>query len=320
MVVVARRFEMPLDRAMWATTILFLVIVLGASGGACWAILHDGPEGPLATGVGIAFPLLALSLVPITWALAPRALTLGGGLLRVERPLRAVEVPLAAVRAVGRLPREALRGLVRVGGNGGAFGAYGGFWSRRLGSVRIYATRRRDHVLVDTDGARFLFTPGEPDAFVAALLAAAPQARPLGELVPARGGKPWKVLVAVLLAVPLIVGAGLAAAWAWSPTKVRLEGETVVVERAWAEPVVIPVEVGAARRLEPGELGGLRRVSGTALGGVRYGRFRSGALGSFQLYAPRWGPAFLLQTPQGRVVVVPDDPAAFEEAIAAQAR
>jgi hypothetical protein len=313
---VERRFEMPWDGAMRASTAFFVLLVLGVGLGLGVVVLGRAGDDPMAALAGLVGPLVALVLVPVTWALAPRALTIGGGMLRVERPLRPVEVPLGEVRAVGRLPGGAPKGIVRVGGSGGAFGSYGRFWSRDLGLVRVYATRRSDHVLVDTDQGRFLLTPGEPDAFVAALLRAARQARPLGALgPPVSAARPLKLLVAVALAVPLVVGGALAAAWALAPTSVRLEGDAVVVARNWAGPVVIPVAPGSARPVEPGELRGLRRVAGTSWGGVRFGSFRSGPLGPFQLYAPRWGPAFLVETPEGRVVVMPDDPAAFEEGI-----
>jgi len=101
---VERRFEMPWDGAMRASTAFFVLLVLGVGLGLGVVVLGRAGDDPMAALAGLVGPLVALVLVPVTWALAPRALTIGGGMLRVERPLRPVEVPLGEVRAVGRLP------------------------------------------------------------------------------------------------------------------------------------------------------------------------------------------------------------------------
>jgi hypothetical protein len=311
-----RRFEMSWDGGLTASTVIFVLVMVGVGVGVGWVALSAAEGDPLGTALGLAGPLAVLAIAPVAWALGPRALSIDGGVLRVERRLRPVEIPLAEIRSVALLPREATRGVARVGGSSGVFGHYGRFWSRKLGPFRLYATRTTGHVLLDTDGGRFLLTPDRPEAFVAALRSAAPAVRPLAELTPAAGGRgTWKVLVVVLAAALLVGPVILLVAWGWAPSSVRLDGQEVVVERNWAGPLSIPVAPGHARPLQPAELRGLRRVAGTALGEVRYGRFRSAALGSFQLYAPRWGPAFLLETDDGPVVVVPDDPVAFEEGI-----
>jgi len=67
---------------------------------------------------------------------------------------------------------------------------------------------------------------------------------------------------------------------------------------------------GGSWRLE--ELRGFRKQAGSNFGEVRYGTYASDALGAFQLYGPRLGQHWLLETPSGRVVVVPDDQEAFE--------
>jgi hypothetical protein len=314
-----RRFEMPWDGTLKVSTSVFVAMMLAVAGGTAWLVLSRSGGDPPAVLAGLLGPLAAAVTLPLAWAFAPRALVLGRGLLRVDRPLRPVEIPLASIRAVGRVPREALRGMVRTAGSGGAFGYYGRFWSRPLGAVRLYATRRDGYVLLDTGAGRYLVTPEDPDAFAAAVRAAAPGARPLGpagSLEPAPGGRvAWKVLVPALLGVPLLVGAILLAAWGWAPRAVRLEGGAVVVERAWAAPVIVPLPPGGARPLAWTELRGLRKTSGASFGQVRFGRWRTPALGQFQLYAPRWGPAWLLETPEGPLVVMPDDPAAFDAAL-----
>jgi len=316
-----RRFELPWDRTLRVTTTLYVLLLLGLGLGVGAILLAQADGDPVARLAGLAPLLVMAGAIPLTWALAPRALVVGQGLLRIERPLRPVELPLSEVRVVGRLPREALSGLLRTGGSGGAFGYYGRYWSRRLGAIRLYATRRDEYVLVDTATGRFVVTPDDPDAFVAAVMQGAPRAAPLGSpeaLAPAAGGRGvWKTALKVLAGVALLAGGILLVAWGWAPRTVRLDGDAVVVERTWGAPVTIPLpsEPGAVRPLSREELRGFRKVSGTSLGAVRYGRFRSDALGAFQLYAPGRGVHWLLETPEGKVVVVPDDPAAFEAGV-----
>lgn len=172
-----RRFDLPWDRALRVSTSLVVVLVLGVGLGVPLLVWRAEPGSPAGLPALLLPLLVVVVFLPLAWALAPRALTLGGGVLRVERPLRPVEIPLDGIRAAGRLPREALRGLLRTWGNGGAFGWYGRHWSRGLGAIRLHATRRDGYVVIDTDEGRHVVTPGDPDAFLAALLQAAPRTR-----------------------------------------------------------------------------------------------------------------------------------------------
>lgn len=319
-----RRFALPWDRALRVSTALFVLLLLGVGLGVPLAVWRGAGGDPVALVAALPAVLAVVVALPLAWALAPRALAVGGGVLRVERPLRPVEIPLQEVRAVARLRRAELGRLVRTAGSGGAFGHYGRYWSSRVGAVRLHATRRDDYVLVDADGARHLVTPDDPAAFVAALLRAAPRARPVAveALAPAPGGLgAGKLVLGILAAVALVTGGVLLAVAAWAPVSVTLEGDAVVVARRWAGPVTIalPRAPGAVRPLGRDELRGLRKRSGTTLGEARFGRFSSDALGPFQLHAPRWGPPWLLETPEGRVVVVPDDPEALERWVHARA-
>ncbi|HSN91266.1 MAG TPA: PH domain-containing protein, partial [Anaeromyxobacteraceae bacterium] len=86
---------------------------------------------------------------------------------------------------------------------------------------------------------------------------------------------------------------------------------------ALASPLEIPIAgIREAEVLPPEALRGLRRVAGYSGGGVHHGRFRSDALGSFRLYAWRGGPWVLLETSDGRVVLSPEEPERFAEAVA----
>ena len=119
---------------------------------------------------GFPLPAIVLAATGIAggWALAPRALVIDAGALRVERHLgTALTVPLTAisdVEAVGPL------GLAFLLNRRDLFGEHTPGWSRKFGWIRVYRTRNDRGVLVRRRGAWPLYlTPDDPERFVAAL-------------------------------------------------------------------------------------------------------------------------------------------------------
>jgi hypothetical protein len=277
-------------------------------------------ESPLASPVGILLAALLAATLLATFALAPSGYAIAAGHLRIERPLRAIDVPLASIRAAAALP-DGLAGSVRVAGSAGLFGYYGRFWSRRLGAFRLYATRRTGLVVVDTAAERFVLSPEPQERFLEAVLARAPSAAhtvagtPLAARPFSRSTK--LLLAALVVLVPVAIAVAMTAIWAYAPVAARVEEGRILIERRLAPAVVIPV--ADVRGVEPVPLAHgarLRRVAGTAVpGGVRYGHFRSTELGDVQLYAWRWDAYVLLDLGDARVVLTPDDPAAFVAAV-----
>jgi hypothetical protein len=309
------RFAAPWDRTLRVTTALVLVLLAAALAALAWVVARAGAPAGIAGAVALLVGLLFAATVGATWALAPRAFAVEGGAIGVERPLRAIAIPVAAVRSAGLLPPGALRGALRLGGSAGLFGYYGRFWSRSLGAFRLYATRREGLVRIDTGDDRFVLSPGDPERFLAEVLARAPRAAsPAGVPAPVRrvSRRTKLALAAGIAIVPLAVGATLAASWAQAPVAARVSPEAVIVERRWTDAVEIPLaRVRGAAVLSPAALRGLRRVAGYSGSDVHHGRFRSDALGEFQLYAWRRGPAVLLETSGRPVVLTPDDPDRF---------
>jgi hypothetical protein len=304
------RFPAPWDRTLRIVTTVAIAAML--AGAALLVFLTASIEAPFATVMvaGIA------ATIAIAFALAPRGYALEPGHLRIERPLRAIEIPLASIRAAWTLPDDAFRGALRVAGSGGLFGYYGRFWSKRLGAFRLYATRRTGLVVVDTAADRFVLSPEPPERFLDVLLSRAPSASRAPSDAPPRPRpmpRSMKLWLAALVAlVPIAVAAILAAIWAFSPVAARVEGGEIHVARKLARTVVIPVaDVRRVERVAPQYVRRLRRVGGTSAGAVRYGHFRSPELGDVQLYAWRSDGYVLLDTDDARILVTPDDPDAF---------
>jgi len=308
------RYAAPWDRRLKISTGLFVLLMAGLGAFIASQMIGAEPEalpGPLA-----AMPVLLGAIVVLAWLLAPRGFAVETGRVRIERILLPIDIPLREVRAVEALPDGALGRSVRVWGAGGAFGYYGRFWSRRLGHYRLYATRRKGLVRLVTDRGTFVLSPEPAGRFVEDVLTHAPSARPAAALEPGAQPAPrraWLLPAVLGSAVALFIGGVLVASWAWAPRSASVVGGEVVVERQWAGPERIPLaSVREVRLLSGADFRGWRRVAGVAgLGGVSYGRYRSGALGTFQLYSWRRGAHVLLDTDAGKVVVTPDEWRAF---------
>src|SRR5690606_37779874 len=76
-----------------------------------------------------------------------RGYTIEGSAIAVRRLGWALRLPLAGIESVEVDP-EALRGALRLFGNGGLFAFSGLFWSRRLGRFRAFATDPARGVLI----------------------------------------------------------------------------------------------------------------------------------------------------------------------------
>lgn len=314
------RYAAPWDRSLRASTGVLLA-VLAFAALVVLAIAAVTGAGPVVAALG-GFAVAVLAAVALAgWALAPTGYAIEGAVLRVERRLRSVSIPLASVAAIGRIAELRAGGSARIGGSAGFFGHYGRFWNRALGSFRLYATRTHDLVLLDLPEDRFVLSPDAPERFVEEVRAAAPGAT-RAEDPEALGRRPLprraKIeLGLAIAAVPVLAGAVLLATTGWAPVGAAVAGPAVRIDRRLARAVEIPLaRVRAVEVL--GVAGGFRRVAGLSGPGISHGRFESEALGEFQLYDSGGRAYVLLQTDDGAVVVTPDDPDGFVAAVRAR--
>jgi hypothetical protein len=165
---------MTLSGGVRVVTTIVLVLVLAVPLLVWSAIpgLRLGPGSEVARWATLLLPVVVVA----SWALAPRALEIGGGELRVlRRAWPAAGIPLGGIEEVAQLPPGALRGAVRTFGVGGLFGFYG--WFYKKGPFRLFATRSDRLVEVVAGGRRVVVSPDEPARFVDGILASAPRAR-----------------------------------------------------------------------------------------------------------------------------------------------
>ncbi len=169
------RYASPWDRSLKLTTGVLVVVSVGITAVAL-SLAQSNPThvDPRLLLLG---PVIFLVVGLFSWSLAPGGFTIEAGVVRVERPLRPVEIPLREIREVGVLPDDGMRGVIKTFGSSGAFGHIGWFWSRRLGAFRMYATRSRRLVRIVAGKRTFVLSPEPADRFVEDVLTRSPAAR-----------------------------------------------------------------------------------------------------------------------------------------------
>jgi hypothetical protein len=154
-----QRFSAP-----WSTSVLVITYaVLGLMAGVAIVCHQQAPPDTrwLATGI-----LAAIVLVTLPFSV--RGYVLTSEALWIERWGWRHAIPLSDVVSVTADP-EALRGSLRLFASGGLFGFFGIFWSRRLGIFRAYCTAPKRCVLLKLRQRTVVFSPENPETFVAAL-------------------------------------------------------------------------------------------------------------------------------------------------------
>lgn len=235
--------------------------------------------------------------------------------VRIERRGTTTWIGPFDIRAVGPLveplPAELERHLTKP-----RFIPETRFEAGPLGFVTSAATHRRDLVILDTEKERYLLSPEQAEGFIQDVLGNAPNAkrtdvpgppfrRPGGGRDLGRG-----FVIAIGAAVAALIALG---AVAQAPRSFAVDRDVIAIHRLVAGDVELPFdEVLSIEPLGEEALRGATRVNARRLpGGVAWGRFQSNALGEFRLFASRRGPAVLVNAKIGKVVLTPEDPAAF---------
>lgn len=125
----------------------------------------------IAMGAQVATLLLGATIGLAAFT-AVRGYAVEPGALVIYRPGWETRIDLAGLRAAEVDP-DAMRWAFRTFGIGGPFAAVGRYWSRALGGFTAYATDGDLAVILRWDGRTVVVTPDDPEAFAAAVEAAA---------------------------------------------------------------------------------------------------------------------------------------------------
>ena len=160
-------FAAPWDQKLTLITVVTSTLLLAAATLSFWAALTLAPSGA-GRAVVLLGGLVALIVFVLGILLAPRGYTIADGRLTIDRLVRPIELSLASIETVERLPAERLAGSWRTLGSGGFFGYYGRFRNEGLGSYRMYATRGDGYVLIRA-AHPYVLTPDSPERFIETL-------------------------------------------------------------------------------------------------------------------------------------------------------
>lgn len=152
-------------RAPWGTPLkvitLGVVLLAGAAMVAGVTLDLSAPARLLALGIPPAGVVAASLFRVLGFHVTDDAVV-------VVRPGWRTRIPLAGLQRV-EPAAEALRGSLRLWGNGGFFSFTGWYWSRALGRFRLFANDGRRAVVLWFPDRRVVVAPEDPAGLVEAL-------------------------------------------------------------------------------------------------------------------------------------------------------
>jgi Bacterial PH domain len=158
----ARRFP----AARWpffltATSSLATVLIVGVGYAAARVVPRQGAPHI----VGIAVACAPVAVLAGALAFIVRAYEVDQRELRIERLLWWTTFPMEGLQRIGRDP-AAMKGSIRIFGDGGLYEIAGLFRNRKLGNYRAFATDPRCSVVLFFSSRVIVVTPGDPEGFV----------------------------------------------------------------------------------------------------------------------------------------------------------
>ena len=110
--------------------------------------------------------LLPLLMLPGAALFVIRAYAVEANQLAIQRLLWTTRVPLAGLQSAEAVP-NAMRGSLRLCGNGGFFSITGWYRSRALGNYRAFVTDLKRTVVLRFPARAVVISPENPERFVA---------------------------------------------------------------------------------------------------------------------------------------------------------
>ena len=98
------------------------------------------------------------------------AFMLNWSLVIINRPVSLFKINRIEIAKCSIVSKKEMSGTIRTFGNGGLFGYTGYYRNAKFGTMRWFATQRKNYVLIEKiNGKKIIITPDEPENFIAAL-------------------------------------------------------------------------------------------------------------------------------------------------------
>ena len=141
-------------------------ICVGVSG-LCFFSMSQTPIPKFMPALVAGIPL---SILLIAAFFTVRSYQISANTLFIHRPGWATRVRLDQLLSVEHDP-SAMKGSIRIFGNGGLFSFSGSFRNRKLGSYRAFVTDVKNAVVIKLTSGVFVVSPDSPGQFVDAVKA-----------------------------------------------------------------------------------------------------------------------------------------------------
>jgi len=146
-------------RSVWIITLTVCALIIAIAVNTLYVSLTNNN-----VEVGVLTALLCLGLLVVPYLFSPRAFELTRNGIVVRRILRSFEIPYSKIRKAYLADLSWKR--IRLWASGGLYGFYGLFYVARLGKVWVYATRRCNLVVIETEGNKYAISPEDPEEFL----------------------------------------------------------------------------------------------------------------------------------------------------------
>lgn len=137
--------------------VFILLIVIGQKNiKALLAAQGDTTTILIHSGTLLFFVVVLLG----SWLYAPQSYTFDTNDLYINRPIGNVKFKLDNIKEIRIVPKHDMEGTIRTFGVGGLWGYYGKYHNAKIGNFIMYATQRKNKVLISTkDNKRIIITP-----------------------------------------------------------------------------------------------------------------------------------------------------------------
>jgi len=156
-----KEYAAPWWKLLFGVTVFAVAVCVGVS---IAVTIAARAEGEFATPVKLAV-VLPLIIVAISALFMVRGYAVTADEIVVRRPVLSKHFERARLQSAAVDP-EALRGSIRLFGNGGLFSFSGIFRSSKLGRYRAYVTDPGRSVILRFADRVVVISPADPDAFV----------------------------------------------------------------------------------------------------------------------------------------------------------
>ncbi|MCF7669224.1 MAG: PH domain-containing protein [Verrucomicrobia bacterium] len=152
----------PMSGMVYGVTIVSTLLLIGS------AVIIWFLPGNIPLVIRITTSIVPLLIIIGTAMYLVRGYSIKPDYLGVQRLFWETQLPLTRVNKIV-VDSEAMRGSLRVFGNGGFLGFFGLFKNKKLGYFRAYATNPKHSVVLMGDKRSYLITPEHPRELVDAL-------------------------------------------------------------------------------------------------------------------------------------------------------